>query len=67
MGVPPVASLMVPPWYMEAFLRGVPKERREALVREECLKREPDAPDEVVALMFEMYEMAMTAGQDSNG
>ncbi|MBY0406574.1 MAG: hypothetical protein K2Q01_02690 [Rickettsiales bacterium] len=62
---------MVPKWYMQAFLGGVSRGKRRDMVQQMCLKEaraiaeeegaaEPDAvPEELVALMQDMYDHAL--------
>lgn len=74
MGVSAIAELMVPQWYLKAFLKGVSQEKRRAMVRDVCLKEaQEDAvqrgevvpesiAEEVVALTYEMYELSLGLG-----
>ena len=74
MGVSAIAELMLPQWYLKAFLRGVSQEKRREMVRDMCLKEAQEeavrqggvVPDnvaeEAVALTYEMYEFSLSLG-----
>lgn len=77
MGIPAIVDLMVPDWYLEALKRGVSKERRREMVREQCLQVAQEAaiergepvpdsvPDEAVALTYDMYEFSLSLAHGS--